>query len=167
VRAISISLVLCILGIAFDTQTIGQSLNTRDTHEPAEVVFVCEHGSVKSLVAMEHFNRRARERGLAYQAVARGMAPDRAVPEAVRAGLRSDGFEASDFVPQLLTPSDVDHAVLVISFDQDIGHLVVGKARHLAWDDLPGVLADYPRGRAALVTRVDSLLDELASSNPP
>jgi protein-tyrosine-phosphatase len=130
-------------------------------------VFVCEHGSVKSLVAMEHFNRRARERGLPYQAVARGMAPDRAVPEAVRAGLRRDGFEASDFVPQLLTASDVDHAVLVVSFDQDIRNLVVGKARHLAWDDLPGVLTDYPRGRAAIATRVNSLLDELASNNSP
>jgi hypothetical protein len=167
VREISISLVLCILGIAFDTQASGQSLNTRGTREPAEVVFVCEHGSVKSLVAMEHFNRRARERALPYQAVARGMAPDRAVPEAVRAGLRSDGFDASAFVPQLLTASDVDHAVLVVSFDQDIENLVVGKARHLAWDDLPGVLADYPRGRAAIVTRVNSLLDELANSNSP
>ena len=84
-RAISIPL-LCVLGIAFGTQTSGQSLNTKDTREPAKVVFVCEHGSVKSLVAMEHFNRRARERGLPYQAVARGLAPDRAVPEAVRVG---------------------------------------------------------------------------------
>jgi hypothetical protein len=67
----------------------------------------------------------------------------------------------------LLKAFDVDHAVLVVSFDQDIENLVAGKARHLAWDDLPGVLADYSRGRTAIVTRVNSLLDELASSNSP
>jgi hypothetical protein len=167
VRGISISLVFCILCIAFDTRASGPSLNTGATREPAKVVFVCEHGSVKSLVAMEHFNRRARERGLPFQAVARGVAPDLAVPEVVRAGLGSDGFEASDFVPQLLTASDVDHAALVVSFDQDVENLVAGKAPHLVWNGLPGVLADYPRGRAAIVARVNSLLDELASSNSP
>jgi protein-tyrosine-phosphatase len=164
---ILIPLVVCILAMVFDTRAGAQSRTATDTHEPGEVVFVCEHGSVKSLVAMEHFNRKARERGLPYHAVARGIVPERAVPEAVQAGLRTDGFETSDFLPQSLTASDVDHAVLVVSFDQDITKVVAGKARHLAWDNLPGVLADYPRGRAAIVKRVDSLVDELASGNSP
>ena len=48
----------------------------------AAVVFVCEHGSVKSLVAQEWFNRRAKERGLAVRAVSRGITPDASVPPA-------------------------------------------------------------------------------------
>src|SRR5262249_17133608 len=153
-------LVLCMLAIACDTRARAQS--RADMREPAEVVFVCEHGSVKSLVAMEHFNRRARDLGLPYRAVARGTAPERSVPEAVQTGLRADGFETSDFVPQPLTASDVEHAALVVPFDQDIRGILAGHARHLRWDDLPGVLADYPRGRAAIVTRIDSLVDALA-----
>ena len=164
-REILIRLAVWILAVAFDTRAGAQNRTATDTREPTEVVFVCEHGSVKSLVAMEQFNRKARERGLPYHAVARGIAPERAVPEAVRAGLRADGFETSDFVPQLLTSSDVDHAVLVVSFDQDITRVTAGKVRYLAWDNLPGVLADYPRGRAAIVAQIDSLVDELARSD--
>jgi len=166
-RAISIPLVCCTLAMVFSVEARAQSGAAPEMRQPVEVVFVCEHGSVKSLVAMEHFNRKARERGLPYHAVARGIAPERAVPEAVQAGLRADGFETSDFVPRSLTSSDLDHAVLVVSFDQDITKVVAGKVRHLAWDNLPGVLADYPGGRAAIVSRIDFLVDELASKNSP
>ena len=163
-RMILVAVSLCMLTMAFDTRAGAQNRIAADRRAPTEVVFVCEHGSVKSLVAMEQFNRKARERGLPYHAVARGIAPERAVPEAIRAGLRADGFDVSDFVPQLLTSSDLDHAVLVVSFDQDVSKAIAGRARHLAWDNLPAVLADYRRGRAAIVARVDSLVDELARS---
>ncbi|MDB6104782.1 MAG: protein tyrosine phosphatase [Gammaproteobacteria bacterium] len=53
-------------------------------NEPAPVVFVCEHGSVKSLIAMVYFNRSVRERRLPYRAVARGTAPARPKGTAVR-----------------------------------------------------------------------------------
>jgi protein-tyrosine-phosphatase len=127
---------------------------------------VCEHGSVKSLVAAVHFNRWAEQRGLPYRAVARGVEPDSSVPAPVREGLRADGFQASDLVPQSLMASDVAHAWLVVSFDQDVTK-VVGSTRYLTWDGLPGVLADYPRGRDAIVKRVDALVDELARTPAP
>jgi hypothetical protein len=66
-------------------------------------------------------------------------------------------------VPRLLEASDVADALLVVSFDQDIAEKVGGKARHLAWDNLPGVLTDYARGRDEIVRRVDELVDELAT----
>jgi hypothetical protein len=133
----------------------------------ARLVFVCEHGSVKSLVASLYFNRRAQQRGLPYRAVARGVAPDTAVPLSVREGLKADGFDVSDFVPQLFQASDAEHAALVVSFDRDITKMVGGSVRHLKWDDLPGVLADYPRGRDAIVRQVDALVDDLARSASP
>ncbi len=135
--------------------------------EPTHVVFVCEHGSVKSLIAMEYFNRSVQERGLAYRAVARGTAPEPTVPEPVREGLRNVGFDVSHFVPRLFDASDVEEASLVVSFDQDIAKIVGGKARHLAWDNLPGVLTDYARGRDEIVRHVDDLIDELARSTAP
>jgi protein-tyrosine-phosphatase len=156
--SISMRIVLFSLAMSF----AGQSLAADSTpNDLGRVVFVCEHGSVKSLIAMVYFNRSAQQRGLAYRAVARGTAPEPTVPGPVREGLHAAGFEVSEFVPQLFKASDVDHASLVVSFDQDITEVVAGRARHLRWDNLPGVLANYGRGRDEIVRHVDALLDEL------
>jgi arsenate reductase (thioredoxin) len=128
---------------------------------PERVVFVCEHGSVKSLVAMTYFNQRAQARGLPYSAIARGTAPEPSVPNPVREGLRAAGFDVSHFVPQRLAATDVDGALAVVSFDQDIASTVTDKPRIFHWDNLPGILADYSRGQDAIVKRVDDLLYEL------
>ena len=160
-RSISMRIILLSLGMSLG----GQSLAAGGTpSDPGRVVFVCEHGSVTSLIAMLYFNRSAQERGLPYRAVARGTAPEPAVPGPVREGLNAAGFEVSGFVPQLFKASDVDNASLVVSFDQDIEKTVGGRVRHLRWDNLPGVLANYPRGRDEIVRHVDVLLDELTRS---
>jgi len=166
VRLIAAPLSLLVLALALGSQLGAQSPGTTSQSEPARVVFVCEHGSVKSLVGAVYFNRWAEQRGLPYRAVARGVVPDSAVPAPVRDGLRTDGFKVSAFVPQALRASDVAHAWLVVSFDQDVTK-VVGSTRYLKWDGLPGVLADYPRGRDVIVRRVDALVDELARTPPP
>jgi arsenate reductase len=159
--SISMRIVLFSLAMSF----VGQPLAAGSTpNDPGRVVFVCEHGSVKSLIAMVYFNRSAQERGLPYRAVARGTAPEPSVPGPVREGLHAAGFDVSEFVPQLFKSSDVNDAVLVVSFDQDIGKIVGGRARHLRWDNLPGVLANYARGQDEIVRHVDALLDELTRS---
>jgi hypothetical protein len=163
-RSIFISLVVFNLAIAIATQATAQSIAASSARKPTGVVFVCEHGSVKSLVAMEHFNRKAEERGLPYRAVARGTTPDPTVPTPVRDGLQADGFDVSRFVPQLLRAPDFDDVAVVVSFDDDITKTVGGRARYVKWDDLPGVLADYQRGRDVIVRQVDALIDALARS---
>jgi len=40
------------------------------------VLFDCEHGSVKSLIAASYFNQRAQSKGLKVRSIARGVAPD-------------------------------------------------------------------------------------------
>jgi protein-tyrosine-phosphatase len=166
-RSISISLVLCSVTTMFATPATAQSVTATRPRPPTGVVFVCEHGSVKSLVAMEHFNRKAQERGLPYRAVARGTAPAPTVPPSVREELLVDGFDVSSFVPQLLRATDVDNVALVVSFDDDISKTVGGRTRYLKWDDLPGVLDDYPRGREAIVRQVDTLIETLAHGASP
>jgi protein-tyrosine-phosphatase len=166
-RSISIALVLCSVATVFATPATAQSVTGTRPRPPTGVVFVCEHGSVKSLVAMEHFNRKAQERGLPHRAVARGTAPAPTVPASVREGLHSDGFDVSSFVPQLLRATDVDHVALVVSFDDDITKTVGGRTRYLKWDDLPGVVDNYPRGREAIVRQVDTLIEALARGASP
>jgi arsenate reductase len=166
-RSMSMRTVLFGLALSFGAHTPAQDLSASGFRESTRVVFVCEHGSVKSLIAMDYFNRRAQERGLAYRAVARGTAPETTVPSSVREGLRGDGFVVSGFVPRLFTASDVHEASLVVSFDQDVAKIVGGRARHLRWDNLPGVLADYGRGRDEIVRHVDELIEDLARSASP
>jgi chromate transporter len=98
---------LCSLAMSYGARTLAQDLAASSLRKPARVVFVCEHGSVKSLIAMDYFNRSARKRGLKYRAVARGTAPEATVPGPVREGLRGDGFVVSGFVPRLFNASDV------------------------------------------------------------
>jgi len=166
-RSTSISLVLFSLAVAFGAHVTAQSVTATPPPHPTEVLFVCEHGSVKSLVAMQHFNRKAQERGLPYRAVARGTAPQPTVPASVREGLHRDGFDVGSFVPRLLRATDVDSVALVVSFDDDITKTVGGRTRYLKWDDLPGVVRDYSRGREAIVRRIDALLEALAGGASP
>jgi len=128
------------------------------------VVFVCEHGTVKSVVAAAHFNRLARERGLAAVAVSRGTAPDSALPALIRDGLLADGTGPWRAAPTLFRPADVDGASLVVSFDQPVDAAVAGRAPVRHWDGTPSVMRDYPTGRDAIVARVTSLVDELRRS---
>jgi arsenate reductase (thioredoxin) len=137
---------------------------TDQAQQPApvkRVVFVCEHGSVKSLIAATYFNQSAKARGLAVTAVARGTAPEPTVPRIVQDHLNADGTSVSGFVPQLFRFADLDGTYLVVSFDQDIAPIVANRVPLMHWDNLPGVLADYPHGRDAIVKKVDALLESL------
>lgn len=127
---------------------------------------MCEHGSVKSLIAASYFNKRAKAKGLSVRAIARGVAPEPAVPPVVRDGLRAAGIDVSGYRPQLLAASDLSGATVIVSFDEDLSDTVAGRTRYQKWDNLPGVLANYPRGKDAIVAQIDSLVDELAASAP-
>ena len=166
-RSMSLLIGLCSILVSCCTQTHAQGLSARNSLAVPRVVFVCEHGSVKSLVAMVYFNHMAQERGLAYRAVARGTAPEPSVPSPVRDGLLADGIDVSTFQPRQFKASDLDRASLVVSFDQNVGDIVGARARYLQWDDLPGVLTDFARGRDEIVRHDEEWINELASRNAP
>lgn len=146
---------------------LAQSVAADPASRASKIVFVCEHGSVKSLIAASYFNRSAEARGLPYRAVARGTRPEPVVPAPVREDLRAIGVDVSAYVPKLFQASDLQGASLVVSFDQNIAATVDGKVRQLKWDDLPAVLTDYTRGRDAVVKQVESLIEVLAQGRSP
>ena len=135
-------------------------------HAPAppvrRVVFVCEHGTVKSLIALEYFNRLAHARGLDLVAISRGTHPDSAVPEQVRTGLRRDGFDVRGFQPHGLAAADLVSAILVVTLDADVGPLAGQSLPIDRWNGLPSVLSNYANGRSAIAARVGMLVDSLA-----
>jgi len=159
--------VVLILLMALGALWSGQSVAADGAGEAPKVVFVCEHGSVKSLIAASYFNRIALQRGIPYRAIARGTAPEPTVPTPVQEGLKEIGMDVSSYVPQLFQASDLGGASLVVSFDQQIDGTVHGWVRHLKWDDLPAVLSGYIRGRDAIVERVDALVERLAQGRSP
>jgi arsenate reductase len=131
------------------------------------VVFVCEHGNVKSLVASQWFNRLAAERGVAAHAVPRGVRPETPVPASLTDHLREDGFDVRRFEARALTPADVDHAARVVMIGIDApawvgrGGVPVDK-----WDGIPPASERYEASRDAMRERIALLLDTLASRGP-
>ena len=126
------------------------------------VVFVCEHGSAKSLVAASLFDRMARERGIEARAISRGTSPDAAVPPAVVEALRTDGFEVAAFRPRALSGADVARAARVVAIGVDLGPLgAKAGPRAVRWDGVPPVSTNYADARRDLVALIDRLLEEM------
>jgi chromate transporter len=134
--------------------------------QPSVVVFVCEHGSAKSLVAASFFDRLAHERGMGVRAASRGASPDATVPPAIVDALRGDGFDVSTFRPRALKPADAARAARVVAIGVDVVARLGPRARVDRWDDIPPVSESYPKARAAIVARVGALLDELDPKRP-
>src|SRR5437899_3687220 len=76
------------------------------------VVFVCEHGAAKSVIATAYFNKIAAERGLHARAVYRGVNPQADLSVGALKGLRDDGLTVPDQRPSPITQADVANATV-------------------------------------------------------
>jgi arsenate reductase (thioredoxin) len=160
-RRLALSLGLC----AWVLAGCGSPGERKADTKAAQVVFVCEHGSVKSLMAASYFNQLARERGLAMHAVARGMTPDESVPEKIAQALSEDGFEVRAFIPVQISNTDVEGSTRVVAIGVALdGVQEAEKSKVERWDDVPAASVDYPAARQALKTRVARLLDRMQAS---
>lgn len=130
--------------------------------EPGRVVFVCEHGSVKSLIAAEWFNRLARERDLDVLGVSRGVEPDPGVPAGVAENLRRDGFDVSGRAPVRLARADVAGAAVVVAIGASSPLLEGLALAPERWDDIPPASKDYAASRDAMRRRIEALVERLA-----
>ena len=130
------------------------------TGTPPAVVFVCEHGAAKSLVATAYFNKLARERGLPYRATFRGTDPQAELSVAAVKGLREDGLEVPDVKPAPITESDIDRATHVFAIGCTLPAAATRSGKAHDWTDVPDGQG-YPAMRDAIVRHVIALLDEL------
>jgi hypothetical protein len=101
-KATRYAFALVALGMALELATPAQA---DEATESKTVLFVCLHGSVKSQMAAAHFNRIAKERGLPYTAISRGIEVDSSIPVRIRENLNLDGLAPLDDVPRSLTPA--------------------------------------------------------------
>jgi len=101
-------------GLATLAQDVAAS--GQDKQQIQTVLFVCEHGSAKSVIAAAHFNRLAEQRNLPYRAIARGINPDPEIPQQVRLNLAKDGLDVATWKPQVVAEKDVREAARVVTF---------------------------------------------------
>src|SRR5439155_10811704 len=126
------------------------------------VLFVCLHGSAKSLIALEHFRRLAQQRGVEVQADWAGLEPDAEIPPKVVQGLLGEGIDVRERRPRQVTRADVERASRVVTFGCDLGALESSGPARDRWDDVPPVSEGYKPARDVIVGRVAGLLAELA-----
>lgn len=124
------------------------------------VVFVCEHGAAKSVLAAAYFNQQAREKHLGLSAIARGLHPDLEISSKTIAGLLEDGLTPAESLPVILTAGEMKSAWRVVSFCE-----LSEELRQIAnveyWNRIPPVSEDYEQARDAIVERLKELLNHI------
>ena len=124
------------------------------------IIFVCEHGAAKSILAAAYFNKLARERNLELTAIARGTNPDAELSPKTITGLRDDGLIPTESIPTKLTRKEMETAQRVVSFcilpAEDLEKAVVEY-----WHDIPDISEDYDRARDVIVRHVKELINHL------
>jgi protein-tyrosine-phosphatase len=150
--------------IAFSGITAGARAQSSSAAAPNQVLFVCQHGNVKSLMAASYFNQEAEKLGLPYRAVARGVAPDSTtVPEPIADGLRADGVNVSGFHPEAVRASDTAASGRVVT----IGAALPAEAQKAAgqrieqWNDVPPTSEGFTATRDAIKAHVHLLIEKL------
>ncbi len=125
------------------------------------VLFVCEHGAAKSIIAAAHFNKLASEKNLDIRAIARGTNPDAELSSNTVAGLQADGLTPTESIPQKLSLADVESTQRVVAFCE-LPEEYRSKTVIEQWDGVPPVSEDYEKARDAIVERIHRLMNEIS-----
>jgi arsenate reductase len=130
--------------------------------QPADptVVFVCEHGAAKSVIATMYFNKIAAERGLRVRATYRGVNPQTDLSVGALKGLRDDGLSTPDQKPSPITQADVDKASVIFAIGCTLPSSATASGKADTWDDVPEDKG-YAATRDAIKKHVEHLIDEL------
>lgn len=140
----------------------GQQPSTTGNKPAAtKVVFVCEHGAAKSIIAAAEFERMAKERGLSVIAISRGTTPDAEIGAAVRQGLQSDGIDLGPAKPVKLSAKDMANASKIVSFGPDLAEWLPKDAKALDWSATPSPSENYLAARLYIVKQLEALIAEL------
>jgi len=126
------------------------------------IVFMCQHGAAKSVVAAAYFNRTAEREGLPHRAVAfAAETPWDAVPENVSALLTRDGFSVDAFKPRHVAAADLESAAKVVAIGCECSKSEACDVAIEQWNDIPEMSVDLPASAAAIRKHVEKLVQQL------
>jgi arsenate reductase (thioredoxin) len=143
---------LIIISIIFSTSCNAQL---------KKIVFVCEHGSAKSVIAAAYFNKLAKEMNLPYEAVARGTSPDTVISQKTKQLLIQENLYDKTFVPQRLSQQDVNGAQQVFLF-YPLPQTIKGENNIQYWMGVDAVNGDFVKLKNDIVAKVTPLIDSLS-----
>jgi protein-tyrosine-phosphatase len=149
VKGAMIAMVLAFVGMPLAAQTATP-----------RVVFVCEHGAAKSLIATAYFNKLAAEQGLPDRAIFRGVAPQDDLSTRAVAGLKADGLPIPSGKPTALGSEDVAGATHVFAIGCTLPSAAQTSGKARSWDDVPDDQGYGPM-RDAIVRHVQELVASL------
>jgi len=124
------------------------------------VIFVCEHGAAKSIIAATYLNKIAKEKGLKLQVFARGTDPDIGLSLYAVTGLIEDGLTPIQLTPQKLLPEELETAQAVISFNA-LPDIYPNKSIVQYWENVPPVSENYAQARDVILIRINHLVNDL------
>lgn len=117
------------------------------------ILFLCQHGGAKSVIAASYFNRLMQERGLPFRGeAAAAEEPYDAVPGPVVALLDREGVDVRGFTPRRVAENDVQRAARVVGIGCDASE---------RWNDVPPAGEDLEGCADAIRRRVETLAAEL------
>ncbi len=134
---------------------------------PQTVVFVCLHGSAKSLIAAEHCQQLATRRGMEIRATSSGLEPDAEIPRPVVQGLLKDGIDVRGRRPRRVDREELASAWRVVTFGCDLVGIAPPKCVVERWDDVPAVSENFAAARDHIVAHVTQLLGALQRPTAP
>src|SRR5437867_9910901 len=102
-----------LLALVAHVLVAGAQSSQTSTASPT-IVFACEHGAAKSVIATAYFNKLAAERGLPYRATFRGTSPQAELSERTVAALRADGILVTG-KPTPIDEADIDGATHIFA----------------------------------------------------
>jgi arsenate reductase len=123
------------------------------------IVFVCEHGAAKSVIAAAYFNKLAAETDSDVRAIARGTDPDQELSSKAITGLREDGLLPAETLPQKLSLADVESAQRIVTFCE-LPEDYQEKAIIERWNGVPPVSENYEKARDEIVERINRLMKQ-------
>jgi arsenate reductase len=126
----------------------------------ASVIFVCEHGAAKSVIATAYFNKLAAQRGLPYRATFRGTTPQDDLSVRAVAGLKADGVAIPSGKPAAISEGDVTRATHIFAIGCTLPAAAAKSGKAADWTDVPDDQGYAPM-RDAIVRHVTALLDDL------
>ena len=124
------------------------------------VIFVCEHGAAKSVIATAYFNKLATERGLPYRATFRGTTPQDDLSVLAVEGLKADGVAIPSGKPSAISKADVSGATHIFAIGCTLPATAAKSGKASDWADVPDGQGYAPM-RDAIVRHVTALLDDL------
>ena len=140
---------------------VGQKPVEKNRDAKKIILFVCEHGAARSTIAAAYFNKLAKEQGLKYVAVFKGIDPDTVLTPGTAKGLVKDSFDISGWTPKLVLDQDIKDAYKIVTFDcklptKDSSFIPVEQ-----WNGIPPISKDYNVARNEIVEKVNELITQL------